>query len=108
MAYTATDNLATKTTAAVMAGATSLPVLNAAILCNSSTASPAWVQIKSNAGTETVKVTGCTSGVPNISAATLGHAAGACVVGFTFPSELICEMMKACGVSPCNPLEIAL
>lgn len=104
--YTATDNFYTKTTAMLQVGATSALVASAGSLCDSSVSAPAWVKIKSSAGVETVKVTGCTSGALNISATTHAHPSGACVVGFTFPRELICEMMKDCGESPCKPLSI--
>lgn len=106
MSYTATDNFSAKTSAAMQVAQTTLPLTSAGILCDSSTSAPAWVQIKSSAGTETVKVIGCTSGVPNITPTKLGHPMGACVVGFTIPLELICEMMSACQADPCKPLEV--
>jgi hypothetical protein len=106
MSYTATDNFSAKTTAPMQVAQTTLPLSSAGPLCSSSVSAPAWVQIKSSAGNETVKVLGCIAGVPTITPTTLGHPSGACVVGITIPLELVCAMMAACQADPCAPLEV--
>lgn len=106
MSYTPTDNYSATTTQSVSVGAVLLPVTHVTGFSGVSSVSPAWVTVKSTAGSETVKVIGLSGLNLNIQALTLSHTAGACVVGFNIPKDLICEIVKSCTGLDCLPAQV--